>query len=141
MLVDKTKANRNSFKRLIMTEKDIKAISKIINGILYGTRFFNPMAETIGRYLESKGMIQNKVDFKNLCVNGSKSDVNDDTLVVYRPPKEKPEKTVYIDEKGINYSSDSLNRALRDLKESKGKMLKIVTKTYGYKRKNQDNKR
>ena len=73
-----------------MIEKHIKAIGKIINGVLYGTRWFNPMVETVGRYLEGKEYIENKASFKALCLNGIKSETSDETLVVYRPAEEKP---------------------------------------------------
>ena len=141
MLVGKAKANRSCAKRLNMTKSDVKAMSKIINGVLYGTYWFNPMVETVGRYLESKGIVKNKVDFKNMCINGSKSEENDDTLVIYRSTDKRPEKAVYIDKDGITHSSYSIYKALKDLKASQGRMLKIVTQTYGYKRKNKNNKR
>ena len=124
-----------------MLDKDIKAIGKIINGVLYGTRWFNPMVETMSRYLENKKFINNKVDFKSLCVNGSKSVESDDTLVVYRPSEEKPGNRVFIDNNAGKYNNKAFRDAISDLKEAKGKMLKLVTKTYGYKRKNKSNKR
>jgi hypothetical protein len=124
-----------------MTEKDIKAISKIINGILYGTRFFNPMVETIGRYLERKGMIQSKVYFKNLCVNGTKSNESNETPVVYHVQEKNPETRVYFDNNAGKANNQSFERVLEELTPAKSKMLNIISKSYGHKQKNKDNKR
>ena len=123
-----------------MIDKDIKAIGKIINGVLYGTRWFNPMVETVGRYLEGKEYITNKASFKALCVNGIKSEESDETLIVYRPTEEKPEKRVFIDDNIGKARNIRVDKTLSDLKEARGKVLNIIKKSYGYKSKNKDNK-
>ena len=124
-----------------MSDKDIKAVAKIINGVLYGTRWFNPMVETVGRYLEGKEYIENKASFKALCVNGIKSEESDETLVVYRPAEEKPEKRVFIDNNIGKIANVRIDRTLNDLKKTKGNLLNIIKKSYGHKSKNKDNKR
>ena len=118
-----------------MVEKDIKAISKIINGVLYGTRWFTPMVETIGRYLEDRDYIENKVTFKNLCANGAKTKDSSEPIVVYRPMEETPEKLPYLDKYSGNISENTVNKVLDDLKGAKTRMSSIIEKSYGYKKK------
>ena len=118
-----------------MIEKDIKAVAKIINGVLYGTRWFNPMVETVGRYLEGKEYIENKASFKALCLNGIKSETSDETLVVYRPAEEKPEKRVFIDNNIGKIANVRIDNTLKSLERSKARMSSIIEKSYGYKKK------
>lgn len=118
-----------------MVEKDIKAISKIINGVLYGTRWFTPMVETVGRYLEDKDYIESKTIFKNLCANNIKTEDSSEPIVVYRPMEETTEKLPYLDKYSGNISKNTVNKVLDDLEGAKIRMSSIIEKSYGYKKK------
>ena len=118
-----------------MVAKDIKAISKIINGVLYGTRWFTPMVETVGRYLEDRDYIESKTIFKNLCANSIKTEDSSEPIVVYRPMEETTEKLPYLDKYSGNISKNISDKVLNDLEGAKTRMSSIIEKSYGYKKK------